>query len=155
MWQNGAHINLEDCLGDVKCYVWSNVEESSTELLNCCGIYVCPYSQGCEAGHPRLEVGLHCLKELAQILLLESAEVPYVIQIPIRSSPHTTPGYNSDSSSLLCTTSSIAASLKLMACPFWILSMCARKKTPILNSREELDLHTLSLSPSVQAIHQY
>jgi hypothetical protein len=76
LWQNGAHINLEDCLGDVKCYVWSNVEESSTELLNCCGIYVCPYSQGCEAGHPRLEVGLHCLKKLAQILLLESAEVP-------------------------------------------------------------------------------
>jgi len=125
LWQNEAHINLEDCLGDVKCYVWSNVEESSTELLNCCGIYVCPYSQGCEAGHPRLEVGLHCLKELAQILLLESAEVPYVIQIPIRSpppSPHTTPSYNSDSSSLLCTTSSKAASLKssthLMACPF-------------------------------------
>jgi hypothetical protein len=47
------------------------------------------------------------------------------------------------------------------------LHVCPKKKTPILNSREELDLHThththtlslslsLSLSPSVQAKHQY
>lgn len=49
LWQNAAHVNLEDGLGHIESYVWSDVEQSSRKLLNCRGLYVCPYSQGCEA----------------------------------------------------------------------------------------------------------
>lgn len=80
--QNTAQITSENGLGNTEGNVRANIEKSSAEFLHCHGINV---HSKCERGktrHPCLEVGLHSMEQLVQILLIKAPKIIKGVEIP-------------------------------------------------------------------------